>query len=331
MINSKKISPEVDNNSKEVRTNDIIRSYLQDIGRVPLLTKEQEISLSIQVQQMMKLLAVKEKLTVELEHEPTVQDWADEMNLGSEELLDMLHQGQKAKQKMIQANLRLVVAVAKKYQRRNMELLDLIQEGTLGLERGVEKFDSTRGYKLSTYVYWWIRQGITRAIAQQGRTIRLPIHIIEKLNKMKRVQRELSQKLGRVPTTTEIAEALSLQPSQIREFMLFSRRPISLELRVGPDRETELQEILEDQAHSPFNYVVEKSLRQDLQNLFSKLSGQQKEVISLRFGFTDGHELSLAQIGLRMNISPERVRQIEMQALNILRRNKDKIGSYLAS
>ncbi|MEC4816738.1 MAG: RNA polymerase sigma factor, RpoD/SigA family [Scytonema sp. PMC 1069.18] len=328
MMSSNELAVKIENNNKD----DIVRSYLREIGRVPLLTREQEISLSIQVQQMIKLLTVKEKLAIESKHEPTVQEWATHTNLSSKELLAVLHQGQKAKQKMLQANLRLVVALAKRYQRRNMDLLDLIQEGTLGLERGIEKFDPSKGYKLSTYVYWWIRQGITRAIAQQGRTIRLPIHIIEKLNKMKRIQRELSQKLGRVPTTIEIAEALSLKPSQVREFMFFSQRPMSLELRVGLERDMKLQDIIEDEVHSPFNYVVEKSLRQDLQNLFSKLlSPQQKEVISLRFGIIDGHELSLAQIGQRLNISRERVRQIELQALKILRSHKDKISSYLAN
>ncbi|WP_460202653.1 RpoD/SigA family RNA polymerase sigma factor [Scytonema sp. NUACC21] len=318
-------------NKTEIYSQDIIRSYLKEIGRIPLLTQEQETSLSTKVQEMMKLLAVKERLAIKLEHEPTVEEWADKMNLSPEILLDMLHKGQKAKQKMIQANLRLVVAVAKKYQRRNMDLLDLIQEGTLGLERGIEKFDPNKGYKLSTYAYWWIRQGITRAIAQQGRTIRLPIHIVEKLNKIKQVQQELSQTLGRLPTTAEVAHALSLEPGQIRDFIQFSRRPISLEVRVGPERDTELQEILEDETNSPFNYVVEKSLSQDLQTLLSKLSSQQKEVICLRFGFTNEHELSLAEIGQRMGISRERVRQIEMQALNVLRINQDKIRGYLAS
>ncbi|KAF3889532.1 MULTISPECIES: RNA polymerase sigma factor, RpoD/SigA family [Nostocales] len=331
MINSTTSNTAFVSQSKTIYGEDLIRYYLQEIGRVPLLTQEQEISLSTEIQLMMNFLDVKEKLAVKLENEPTLEEWAAEMNLQPKIVLDVLHKGHKAKQKMIQANLRLVVAIAKRYQRRNMELLDLIQEGTLGLERGIEKFDFTKGYKLSTYVYWWIRQGITRAIAQQGRTIRLPVHVVEKLNKMKKVQRELSQTLGRVPTTVEIAKALSLTPSQIRDVMQFSRRPISLELRVGPERDTELQEILEDEAHSPFNYAVEKSLQQDLHSLLSNLSSQQREVICLRFGFTDGHEFSLAEIGQRMGISRERVRQIEMQALNILRGHQDKIRGYLVS
>ncbi|MDZ7970380.1 MAG: RpoD/SigA family RNA polymerase sigma factor [Nostoc sp. DedSLP03] len=312
-------------------TDDIVRSYLQEIGRVDLLTREQEVIFAQQVQQMMNLLAAKDELAVKLNHEPTLQEWADRVELTVEVLEQQLNLGHQAKQKMIQANLRLVVAVAKKYQHRNLEFMDLIQEGTLGLERGVDKFDPALGYKFSTYAYWWIRQGITRAIAQQGRTIRLPIHVFEKLNKIKRVQRELSQQLGRVPTTGEIATALSLTASQVRECLYLARQPFSLEARVGEQQDTELQDILEDDGPSPEDYAVEESLHQDLQDLLAKLSPQQREILTLRFGLTDGYELSLAQIGDRMGISRERVRQIEQKALSLLRRQKEQVRSYLAS
>jgi RNA polymerase nonessential primary-like sigma factor len=310
---------------------DMVRSYLHEIGRVPLLTHEQEIIYGKHVQRMMGFLDQKATLAQQLQREPSLEEWAQTLSLTTEDLRRALHQGQRAKQKMIEANLRLVVAIAKKYQKRNMEFLDLIQEGSLGLERGVEKFDPTKGYKFSTYAYWWIRQAITRAIAQQGRTIRLPIHITEKLNKIKKTQRELAQQLGRSATPVEIAQALELEPAQIREYLSMSRQPISLDVRVGDNQDTELSELLEDSGISPDLYITQELMRQDLHSLLAELTPQQQAVLTLRFGLEDGKELSLAKIGQRLNISRERVRQLEHQALAHLRRRRANVEEYLVA
>ncbi|MEH1817765.1 MAG: RpoD/SigA family RNA polymerase sigma factor [Nostoc sp.] len=310
-------------------TTDLVRSYLKEIGRYPLLTPEQEITNARALQQMMAIEEQRSSLALQLNREPTTRELATSLGQSEAEVESILHQGERAKQKMVTANLRLVVAIAKKYQNRNLEFLDLIQEGTLGLYRGVEKFDPNKGYKLSTYAYWWITQSITRAIADKSRTIRLPIHINEKLNKIRRIQQQLSQSLGRPPVVAEIAESLNLLPSQIRDYLQVSKSPVSLEMRVGNEGESELVDILPMDSISLDEQITQEFLHQDLSELLALLKPRQREVLTLRFGLSDNQELTLSQVAKRLNLSRETIRKTEHLALKILRSHQNKIKDYL--
>ncbi|MCX5939633.1 MAG: RNA polymerase sigma factor, RpoD/SigA family [Cyanobium sp. LacPavin_0818_WC50_MAG_67_9] len=295
---------------------DLVRLYLQDIGRVDLLTQEEELTLARLVQQREHLL-----------------QQGEDGPLDGAERRRALHRGKRAKERMIQANLRLVVAVAKKYQRRGLELLDLVQEGTLGLERAVERFDPTRGFRFSTYAYWWIRQGITRAIASQSRMIRLPVHITEKLNRIKRAQRELTARHGRTPSVAEIARELELSEATVRQTLLQVPRPVSLEGRVGKDQDTELGDLVEATHDTPEQELAREQLHDDLEALLQDLNSREALVIRQRFGLEDDTPRTLTEIGEALHLSRERVRQIESRALLKLRQpqNRCRVKDYLGS
>lgn len=314
-------------------TTDLVRNYLHEIGRIPLLTHDQEVLYGKQVQRMKMLLARKVELEEINQTSISQADWAQAVELTESELEQALVQGQRAKNKMIQANLRLVVSVAKQYLRRNMELLDLIQEGSLGLERGVDKFDPTKGYRFSTYAYWWIRQAMTRAIAQQSRTIRLPVHIVEQLNKIKKHQRILAQQLGRQATPHELAVQLKMETEKVKKYLKLSRRTLSLDIRMGDQQDTALMDLLEDKTSiSPDAYVTQNALIQDIQAAFAELSPLQQDVLTLRFGLGDGEPLSFAKIGDRLNLSRERIRRLINQALDHIRQHhSEDFQEYLAS
>jgi len=316
---------------------DLVRSYLRDIGRVPLLSHEQEITLGRQVQELMALEEQREELRLRAGGaEPSEEQLAEAAGLTPQQLRKRLRSGQRAKERMVAANLRLVVSVAKKYTKRNMELLDLIQEGTIGLVRGVEKFDPTRGYKFSTYAYWWIRQGITRAIAEKSRTIRLPIHITETLNKLKKGQRELSQELGRTPTVTELAEYVELPEEEVKDLLCRARQPVSLETKVGDGDDTELLDLLASEGSQPEELVDGECLRGDMRALLEQLPDLQGRVLKMRYGIPcadvpePDEPMSLTGIGRILGMSRDRVRNLERDGLANLRRLSQNVQAYVA-
>jgi len=304
---------------------DSVRSYLRDIGRIPLLEHDEEILLGRQVQRMMVLKEMKKEL--ELDEEGL----AIAMDITQKQIKKEMRDGERAKDKMVTANLRLVVSVAKKYTKRNMELLDIIQEGTIGLVRGVEKFDPGRGYKFSTYAYWWIRQGITRAIAEKSRAIRLPIHITENLNKLKKAQRELSQMNGQMPNVFELSAYLGLTVDEIKDLMCKARQPTSLEIKIGENRDTALIDLLEDETQLPENILEIQYIKEDIRELIKELPEMQAAVISMRYGIGDEmlEPMSMTAIGQVLNMSRDRVRTLEHKGLRALRADSDQIKEYL--
>ncbi|MEL6353346.1 MAG: RpoD/SigA family RNA polymerase sigma factor [Cyanobacteria bacterium J06627_28] len=313
------------------RSANLVSSYLKAIGRVPLLTHEEEIQLGKTVQQFMALKTLKEELTESLGQEPSTEQWAQAAEMSSKELKKAMKAGKRAKSKMVKANLRLVVSIAKKYSGSKLEMMDLIQEGNLGLNRGVEKFDPLKGYRFSTYAYWWIRQGITRAIADTSRTIRLPIHINEKLAKMRKIQRKITQTLGRPARLSEVAEELSLSVEKVRELQTQSRLPLSLDMRIGSEQDTELGALLEADNMQPEEYVTQSLLKQDIRQLLQRLTARQRDVIRMRYGLDTGKKMTLAQIGSSLDISRERVRQIERTALRLLRKQGSGLREYASA
>jgi RNA polymerase primary sigma factor len=321
-------------------TNDPVRMYLKEIGKVPLLTAEQEVDLAMRIEAG---LAAEEML-----HSPKkfdakkIADIArpSKLEVGDDlsddkarELLRRVEiDGRTAKRKLVEANLRLVVSIAKRYVGRGMLFLDLIQEGNLGLIRAVEKFDYSKGFKFSTYATWWIRQAITRAIADQARTIRIPVHMVETINKLIRIQRQLLQDLGREPLAEEIGEQMELSPDKVREILKVSQEPVSLETPIGEEEDSHLGDFIEDSdAVVPLDAASFILLQEQLESVLHTLSDREKKVIQLRFGLVDGTPRTLEEVGKEFGVTRERIRQIESKTLSKLRHpsRSQKLRDYL--
>ena len=297
------------------RGNDPISWYLQNIGRVPLLTPAEEIELGNQVQKMMILT-----------EDGQINEKIKEFSSQQKRIIKI---GRRAKERMMKANLRLVVSVAKKYQGKGLELLDLVQEGSLGLERAVEKFDPTRGYKFSTYAFWWIRQSMTRAIACQSRTIRLPVHLSERLASIRKVSRDLAHKLGAMPSRIEIAEAMEIDVEELDSVLRQALSTSSLDAPVnGDDGRSFLGDLIADSNNEePLDQVEQKMHQEQLGQWLSHLSEQEQHVLKLRFGLEGNERHTLAEIGRLLEVSRERVRQVELKALRKLRNLTRKLPS----
>ncbi len=304
-------------------TGDPVRMYLKEIGKVPLLTAAEEIDLAMKIEAGVAA-------TEELEK---AEEDGIELERREKRRLSRIEQvGLDAKQQLIEANLRLVVSIAKRYVGRGMLFLDLIQEGNLGLIRAVEKFDYTKGFKFSTYATWWIRQAITRAIADQARTIRIPVHMVETINKLVRIQRQLLQELGREPTPEEIGEEMGLTAERVREIQKISQEPVSLETPIGEEEDSQLGDFIEDDAAVvPPDAASFSMLQEQLAKVLEGLAERERKVISLRFGLEDGHPRTLEEVGREFGVTRERIRQIESKTLAKLRHpsRSSKLKDYL--
>jgi RNA polymerase primary sigma factor len=317
----------------KVLTDDSVGAFFKEMARYPLLNAEEELELARRVQYLAEVDGVRSRLAAALGYSPSKAAIASEIGLTERQLEHQLHRSRVAKRKMIRSNLRLVVSIAKRYLNRGVHFLDLIQEGALGLNRATEKFDPEKGYKFSTYAYWWIRQGITRTIANDSRTIRLPVHIVEKLNRLKATQRDLKRSLNRNPTETELATALETTPEQLRNLQQVHRRSLSLNYRVGKDEDTELVDLLEDpETRSPETLMSETMLRQEISQILGDvLTEREKDIITLRYGLSSSKPCTLEEVGGLFNLSRERVRQIQSKAMRKLRRPQvaEKLKGWL--
>lgn len=292
-----------------VHVSDPVRMYLQEIGRYPLLTPQQEVELAMQME------------AGERASEKLHDDGGDELPVADRVILQRAaRNAERARKRLVEANLRLVVSIAKKYVGRGLSLLDLIQEGNLGLIRAVEKFDYRKGFKFSTYATWWIRQAVTRALADQARTIRVPVHMVETINKLARAQRTLMQELGREPTISEIAQELELEPQQVTELRRIAQDPVSLETPLGEEDDSTLGDFVEDtDADVPVEVASFKLLQEYLSLVLEGLNERERQVLIMRFGLADGKVKTLEEVGSHFNVTRERIRQIETKALAKLR------------
>ena len=304
---------------KGVYTEDSIRVYLQEIGRIRLLRPDEEIELARKIADLLYL----EELAAQFESDngklPDTKEWAALVEMPVIRFRRRLMLGRRAKEKMVQSNLRLVVSIAKKYMNRGLSFQDLIQEGSLGLIRAAEKFDHEKGYKFSTYATWWIRQAITRAIADQSRTIRLPVHLYETISRIKKTTKVLSQEFGRKPTEEEIAESMEMTIEKLRFIAKSAQLPISLETPIGKEEDSRLGDFIEADIENPEQDVAKNLLREDLEGVLATLSPRERDVLRLRYGLDDGRMKTLEEIGQIFDVTRERIRQIEAKALRKLR------------